>query len=120
MVISCRFYRPFQFPPPARFNSWDRQPFLTTVRTGKPDMIMQWREIHHNFFIDNYSPQENVDNDDGSAYYHTHDNFFVYGGTCRFRGLRLLMLPYGPCFSGVACVPYTPCPVGRLYSIGMG
>ena len=27
----------------------------------------------------NYSPQENVDNDDGSAYYHTHHNFLVYG-----------------------------------------
>ena len=38
-------------------------------------MIMKFREIHHNFFIDNYSPQENVDNDDGSAYYRTHDNF---------------------------------------------
>jgi len=62
------------------FNSWDRQPFQTTIRTGKPDMIMQWREIHHNFFIDNYSPQENVDNDDGSCFYHTHDNFLVYGG----------------------------------------
>lgn len=48
--------------------SWDRQPYLTTVRTGEPDMIMQWREIHHNFFIDNYSPQEAVDNDDGSAF----------------------------------------------------
>jgi hypothetical protein len=43
------------------FNSWDRQPFLTTVRTGEPSMQMQWREIHHNFFIDNYSPQEDVD-----------------------------------------------------------
>jgi len=62
------------------FNSWDRQPFLTTVHDGTPSMRMAWREIHHNFFIDNYSPQENVDNDDGSAYYHTHDNFFVYGG----------------------------------------
>jgi len=62
------------------FNSWDRQPFLTTVRDGTPSMIMAWREIHHNFFIDNYSPQEDVDNDDGSAYYHTHDNFLVYGG----------------------------------------
>eukprot|EP01065_Artemidia_motanka_P026800 TRINITY_DN32038_c0_g1_i1.p1 TRINITY_DN32038_c0_g1~~TRINITY_DN32038_c0_g1_i1.p1 ORF type:complete len:933 (+),score=311.52 TRINITY_DN32038_c0_g1_i1:85-2799(+) len=61
------------------FNSWDRQPFLTTVRTGEPSMYMQWREIHHNFFIDNYSPQENVDNDDGSCYYKTHDNFLVYG-----------------------------------------
>jgi len=62
------------------FNSWDRQPFYTTEKTGEPSMVMQWREIHHNFFIDNYSPQENVDNDDGSAYYYTHDNFFVYGG----------------------------------------
>merc|ERR1712070_412814 len=62
------------------FNSWDRQPYLTTVRTGEPSMFMQWRDIHHNFFIDNYSPQENVDNDDGSGYYHTHDNFLVYGG----------------------------------------
>lgn len=62
------------------FNSWDRQPFLTSVRTGEPSMIMQWREIHHNFFIDNYSPQEGVDNDDGSCYYKTHDNFLVYGG----------------------------------------
>jgi len=62
------------------FNSWDRQPFLTTVRTGEPSMFMQWRDIHHNFFIDNYSPQENVDNDDGSGYYYTHDNFLVYGG----------------------------------------
>lgn len=61
------------------FNSWDRQPYLTTVRTGEPSMTMAWRELHHNFFIDNYSPQENVDNDDGSEYYHTHDNFLVYG-----------------------------------------
>jgi hypothetical protein len=34
---------------------------------------MQVRAIHHNFFIDNYSPQEDVDNDDGSCYYVTHD-----------------------------------------------
>ena len=62
------------------FNSWDRQPFITTVAHGTPSMDMAWREIHHNFFIDNYSPQEDVDNDDGSAFYHTHDNFLVYGG----------------------------------------
>ena len=42
-------------------------------------MRKAWRRIHHNFFVDNYSPQENVDNDDGSAYYLTHDNFLVYG-----------------------------------------
>ena len=44
-------------------------------------MGAEWRTIHHNFFIDNYSPQENVDNDDGSAYFETHDNFLVYGFT---------------------------------------
>jgi hypothetical protein len=43
-------------------DSWDRQPFLTTVRDGTPSMIMAWRSIHHNFLIDNYSPQEAVDN----------------------------------------------------------
>ena len=48
-------------------------------------MIMQWREIHHNFFVDNYSPQEAVDNDDGSAFYRTHDNFLV----CRCHLLSL-------------------------------
>merc|ERR1712100_588837 len=61
------------------FNSWDRQPYLTTVNNETPSLRMAWREIHHNFFIDNYSPQEGVDNDDGSAYYKTHDNFLVYG-----------------------------------------
>merc|ERR1712048_1544292 len=61
------------------FNSWDRQPYLTSVRTGEPSMQMEWREIHHNFLLDNFSPQEGVDNDDGSAYYYTHDNFMVYG-----------------------------------------
>jgi len=39
---------------------------------------MAWREIHHNFFVDNYSPGMNVDNDDGSYNYHTHHNFLVY------------------------------------------
>ena len=38
-------------------NSWDRQPFLTTVAHGYPSMDMAWRTIHNNFFIDNYSPQ---------------------------------------------------------------
>merc|ERR1712003_84412 len=46
---------------------------------GTPSMRMAWRELHHNFLIDNYSPQEGVDNDDGSQYYHTHHNFLVYG-----------------------------------------
>jgi len=61
------------------FNSWDRQPFLTTVRTGEPSVYPAWKDIHHNFFIDNYSPQEGIDNDDGSSYFHSHHNFLIYG-----------------------------------------
>ena len=72
-------------------NSWDRQPFVTDVRNGTPSVYMAWRHIHHNFFIDNYSPQEDVDNDDGSAYYDTHDNFLVYGAT----GMKNGALPIG-------------------------
>ena len=45
------------------------------------DLSQAWRTITRNFFVDNYSPQEDVDNDDGSAYYETHHNFFAYGGT---------------------------------------
>merc|ERR1712083_892947 len=65
-------------------NSWDRQPYLTTVAHGSASLDMGWRNIHHNFLIDNYSPQEDVDNDDGSQFYATHDNFLVYGG----RGMK--------------------------------
>jgi hypothetical protein len=73
LEIDGLFISPLSGP----FNSWDRQPFLTTVANGTASMDMAWREIHHNFFMDNYSPQENVDNDDGSRYYKTHNNFFV-------------------------------------------
>ena len=43
-------------------------------------MIKAWDEIHNNFMVANYNGQESIDNDDGSCYYHTHDNFFVYSG----------------------------------------
>ena len=61
------------------FNSWDRQPFLTTYAHGYPSMDMADRTIRRNFFIDNYNTQEAVDNDDGSRGYQTSYNFLVYG-----------------------------------------
>lgn len=60
------------------FNSWDRVPYITTVRTGKPSIIPAYREFHRNFVLANYASQEAIDTDDGSSYYHTHHNFFVY------------------------------------------
>merc|ERR1712025_750200 len=60
------------------FNSWDRQVYVTDIdqRPGVP----QYNDIHNNMMVANYNGQEGVDNDDGSAYYHTHGNFFVYSG----------------------------------------
>jgi hypothetical protein len=40
---------------------------------------MAWREISHNFFINNYNMEMNVDTDDGSSWYTTHHNFLVGG-----------------------------------------
>jgi hypothetical protein len=47
------------------------------VLDGTPSVTPAAREVHHNFFIDNYSPQENVDNDDGSGFFHTENNVLV-------------------------------------------
>jgi len=60
------------------FNSWDRQVWVTDIDV-RPT-IPQWNDVHNNFLIANYQGQEAIDNDDGSAYYHTHDNFFIYSG----------------------------------------
>lgn len=61
------------------FNSWDRTPYLTLVYNGTPSLMMKWNNIHRNFMVANYLAQGAIDNDDGSAYYHVHSNFFVYG-----------------------------------------
>merc|ERR1712196_247 len=60
------------------FNSWDRVPYITTIRNDSASIIPALREISHNFILSVYSSQEAIDTDDGSSYYNTHDNFFVY------------------------------------------
>ena len=60
------------------FNSWDRQPFLTTIRDGTPSYIPAMNDITSNFFIANYNSQAAIDTDDGSAYLNSHHNIFVY------------------------------------------
>merc|ERR1719453_869799 len=63
------------------FNSWDRVPYITTLRDGSPSIRPLYREIRKNFMLANYASQVAIDNDDGSAYYRTHDNFFIYAST---------------------------------------
>ena len=66
------------------FNSWDRQVFVTKVRNGTAQPDKDWDYISYNFMIANYESIMAIDNDDGSNYYKTHDNFFAYGG----RGMK--------------------------------
>jgi len=62
------------------FNSWDRQPFLTEVLDGTPQLTPQYNSISFNFMLCNYGSNMCIDNDDGSSYYLNHHNFEVYGG----------------------------------------
>jgi hypothetical protein len=49
--------------------SWDRQPFLTSLRDGTPSLLPAWNELHHNLVISNYNADGGCfDNDDGSAW----------------------------------------------------
>jgi len=62
-------------------NSWDRQPFVTTLFDGvTPSAQMLPRNISHNFLGTNYGGGNGaVDNDDGSLWFDNNHNFAVYG-----------------------------------------
>jgi len=86
------------------WNSWDRIPYITNegmIRntssspigpglpghmdaTGTPSVVPRFREIRRNFIVGVYQSQEDIDTDDGSSYYQTHDNYFAMAG----RGLK--------------------------------
>ena len=63
------------------FNSWDRLPFLTTVRNGTASTIPAPNSFAQNFIVANYAADGGcLDTDDGSSYYEIRENFCVYGG----------------------------------------
>jgi hypothetical protein len=62
------------------FNSWDRDVFEFDGLDGQPTTIRDPDMIFRNFIIANYNSLGAIDNDDGSSYYTTFSNFFVYGG----------------------------------------
>eukprot|EP01052_Picozoa_sp_SAG31_P035060 SAG31_NODE_4182_length_3495_cov_1.750294_4_plen_304_part_00 len=68
------------------FNSWDRVPYITTIRSGKPSVIPADRHIHHNLILANYNTVSAIDTDDGSAYYNVTANVFAYGSTALKSG----------------------------------
>ena len=69
------------------FNSWDRQPYLTTVEDGHtPSLIPATSYITRNFIINNYHSAWPLDHDDGSCYYEDQYNYLVYGGYKNYLG----------------------------------
>ena len=62
------------------WNSWNRQPFLTTYRNGKtPSQYPAWREVSYNLVMNNYHGLVPLDADDGTSWLRMHHNF-VSGG----------------------------------------
>ena len=68
------------------FNSWDRQPYLTTVRYGVPSLTPAQSNITRNFLINNYHSTWPIDHDDGSCYYYDTFNYMIYGGYKSYLG----------------------------------
>jgi len=60
-------------------NSWDREPYLTTIANGRASFNQAYNLIHHNMFICNYNSDTCIDNDDGSNFFQNYNNFEVYG-----------------------------------------
>merc|ERR1719461_265770 len=57
-------------------NSWDRLPFITKVAYGYPSYDAAPTNTTKNFIMANYGGSQAFDNDDGSSWYHTFENFF--------------------------------------------
>jgi hypothetical protein len=66
-------------------NSWDRQPYITNVRTGKPDAQPKWRQVRGNLVVANYGGSKEVDNDDGSLFWNITSNVMIDGWGQKFK-----------------------------------
>ena len=83
-------------------NSWDRMPFLHKLG-GTPTFDSLPTVTKRNLIFANYGGSQAFDNDDGSSWYHTHDNVFYsadgfkmdYGGhDSNFSSNLVVTLPY--------------------------
>ena len=69
------------------FNSWDRQPYVTTVKDNKtPSVIPAENFLIQNLVVGNYRALWPIDHDDGSCSYTDKNNVIVYGGAKNYLG----------------------------------
>ena len=59
--------------------TYNRLPFVTSVRNGIPSLLPATRNITRNWFIVNYGSIWGIDNDDGSSFYLNAFNVHLYG-----------------------------------------
>ena len=92
------------------FNSWDRLPYVTSLRDGTtPSTVPAFNDVHHNLIVANYGADGGcLDNDDGTSYYRIHANVCFYGGhKSDFDGhskISSANLHIHPSVYGVKCV----------------
>ena len=68
-------------------NTWDRQPYLTTVADGKTPLLAQKEScITQNLVIGNYHSLWPIDHDDGTCFYTDKHNVIAYGGAKFYLG----------------------------------
>ena len=60
-------------------NSWNRLPYLTTVRNGTKSMVPAWNSNEHNFMFRTNFGFMSLDHDDGSSYWKDSGNVIVGG-----------------------------------------
>ena len=53
---------------------------MSDVRDGTPSVWKAWDEIGFNLIYNNYQSTWPIDHDDGSSFFHDHDNVLIYGG----------------------------------------
>lgn len=61
--------------------TYNRLPFLTSVRTGTPSLVAADRHIRRSLFMLNYGSNWALDHDDGSSWYVDEGNVQLYSGT---------------------------------------
>ena len=72
-------------------NSWHRMPFLSSISSVPgASYYPQLSETSGVFGIGNYGASQVYDNDDGSSFDHTHDNYFTLSDGFKVSYVQLL------------------------------
>ena len=95
------------------FNCWDRQPYLTNVRTGQPSLVLAWNTLESNLFMPVGEPYP-IDSDDGCNQLNVSSNVLLgnglikthFGGHSKRFEKNAIMFPFNPGWAHGGCVAH--------------